>query len=1317
MKFAVFSGVLAIVFGFSPLFGQGGLDEAAPIGRFLNGALPPQEPRPATGSYQLVNAFPDLTFIDPVEMQPVPYSNRLVVLEKVGRLSVFENNEDADEKTVLFDIRGQVESSHDSGMVGLAFHPEFGNPNSPNRHYLYIYYRYTPNPSERNKAYCRLSRFTWDPGTDAIATSSELVLINQYDRHNWHNGGGIFFGNDGFLYVSIGDEGGANDQYNSGQEIDQSLLAGVLRIDVDQDASRSHPIRRQPLNPATPPSGWPDSYTQGYYIPNDNPWLNSAGSTLEEFYAIGLRSPHRMTIDRPTGKIWVGDVGQNSREEVSTVVKGANLQWPYKEGAINGPKTKPTSLIGTDQPPAYSYGRSIGTCVIGGFVYRGSLHPELQGKYLFGDHGSSRIWSLDDSQGGAVVNQLLTLSRHGPGPKNGLGAFGYDASGEIYILSLAGTDLDGGRIYRLDKSTVGIPEPPQLLSQTTAFSDVENLIPAAGVIPYDVIQPLWSDGADKQRWISIPNDGTPNTSDEQIGWSKEGHWSFPIGTVLIKHFEFPGQRLETRFFVRGENSAWYGFSYKWNEQGTDAVLLPGEPVHETITADGETFTWHYPGRNECASCHTQAAGTVLGVKSRHLNSSINYSETGRLANQIVTLNQLGFFSPAVDESILGDMLTAKSIADNSATLERRARSYIDINCSQCHQPAAPTQANFDARMEVPLWYQNLVNVVPNNNFGNSNARIITPADLSLSLLHHRVGSLQEAVAMPPIAKNRLDNSALSLLADWINSLDPDSSPQGPVFGPAPRDHIAPEISLSLSSGSSVVSGPFDVSLTASEPIEGLSFSDVSVENGTIASISGIGENWVLEVVPSQNGPGSVSFASDKVTDLNGNANPALPVPLTFDYQFNGNSDNLLTNGSFEGGLSDWDAQGDISLSSNAYTGSNAVRIGANSFVVQSFAITAQENYIYSGRFTSAGSGLPVEAGLTFWDANGVWISDRIITITPGQSYDLFSMEITVPLGSASVSLWVFTSDGPIIVDDLELIAGGNGDGGDGGGGDEPNLLTNGDFEAGLSGWDAVNQTVLTSASSSGTQAAEVKGQSFAVQDLLVTEGETLRLTGDYFSTGAVTDIEAGFSFWDANGDWITDRYLQFDAATDYTDFTVETVIPDGAVRVSVWIWNGGESGSLIADNLKVIQVGAPGINLFSNGDFETGDLQGWDNGGSNAVYSTDARSGSGAVLVNAESFLVQSFGGSEGELVEFSGYYKADNPEPGNQPELGFSFWDENGAWLGDEAIVLSNASDYTYFNVVGEVPAGAASYSAWVYCPPGCAVTVDDLSHEKITE
>ncbi|MEL6842560.1 MAG: PQQ-dependent sugar dehydrogenase, partial [Bacteroidota bacterium] len=272
-----------------------GINSPVAVGAYFNNTFPAVAPA-SSSNWTSVEAFPNLIFTDPIDLREVPYSDLFLMAGKKGRLWTFSKSDTTTSvKTTILNIESKILTSGDAGLMGAVLHPDYGKPGSPNREYVYIWYRAKGPTNQGNLGYLRLVRYNWIPGSSSIDPNTEFIMIEQYDRHQWHNGGGMFFGLDGFLYISVGDEGGANDQYNTGQKINVGLLAGALRIDVDQDPARSHPIRRQPLNPATPPAGWQNSYSQGYYIPNDNPWQATDGSILEEFYAIGFRSPHRMT--------------------------------------------------------------------------------------------------------------------------------------------------------------------------------------------------------------------------------------------------------------------------------------------------------------------------------------------------------------------------------------------------------------------------------------------------------------------------------------------------------------------------------------------------------------------------------------------------------------------------------------------------------------------------------------------------------------------------------------------------------------------------------------------------------------------------------------------------------------------------------------------------------------------------------------------------------------------------------------------------------------------------------------------------------------
>lgn len=766
-----------------------GLDAVQPAGKFFNGVFPASPPG-SSGSWQAVEAFPGLTFRDPVRLVAEPHSNRLHVVGKEGYIWSFDDNPATSVKSLFLDISSNVQVTDNTGLVGLVFHPSFGDPASPNRGLFYVMYYYSPAPvpvglNVVKNGYVRLSRFNVPDGQTIADPASEQILLQQYERHDWHNGGAMFFGNDGFLYFAIGDEGGDYDPYVTGQLRNKGMHGGVFRIDVDSDAARSHPIRRQPSPGGTPPAGWPGSFSAHYGIPDDNPWLHPDGSQLEEYWCLGIRSPHTMTYDEATGMIFEGDVGQGSREEVNRIVKGGNYQWPYMEGTLRLRAT-PNPVLGTEMPPVHSYLRSTGVCVICGPVYRGREHGSaLTGKVLFADHEYRHVWALNPATTPATVEFLCDMPTGGFHAN--IAGWGVDHNGEPCMVKLAGYGSPNGKIYKLARTAVNVPDPPLRLSETGVFTDLQSLATAPGVLPYAVNSPLWTDGAAKRRWMIIPNDGQPNSAAEQIGYSATGDWSFPDGTVLIKHFELPVDetqpsltaKIETRFLIRGNGGTWYAFTYQWREDQSDADLLfaGGSRTFTIQTQNGGTRSqiWPIPSRTECFNCHQTAAGIALGLKTHQMNGDCFYPATGRTANQLYTLSSVGLLNTPISEAAAAALPRACAENDFTQPVELRAKSYLDANCSHCHRPGS-VQPAFDLRFHTPPDQMNVINNASVARPLNiTSGAIVRPRTVAKSLLHFRA-NLAGANQMPPLGKNVVDASGVRTIEEWINSLRAEDYP-------------------------------------------------------------------------------------------------------------------------------------------------------------------------------------------------------------------------------------------------------------------------------------------------------------------------------------------------------------------------------------------------------------------------------------------------------------------------------------------------------------------------------------------------------------
>jgi uncharacterized repeat protein (TIGR03806 family) len=729
---------------------------AAPLQRVPNTSLTNLPAQPPQFGYALANAFPSVSLSLPVCITSPPgETNRLFILEKAGNIVVITNLANPT-RTVFMSL--SVLSDSESGLLGLAFHPGYAT-NS----YFFVF---SSRPASGNARQQCISRFQTSPtNPNHGLVGSELTLIAQNDRLANHNGGDLHFGPDGYLYATVGDEGAQYNGYRNAQNITNNFFSAILRIDVD----------KRPGNLL--PNPHPASSTN-YFIPADNPLIgltNFNGQAVNptnirtEFYAIGFRNPWRMSFDPATGRLYVGDVGQDLYEEVDVVPKGGNCGWAYYEGFHLAAPLYPTqTTLLTNPPPGLIFpiqeyphsgvANYQGNSVIGGVVYRGRRISQLYGAYVFADNGSGNVWMLGYNGTNTVPFQRITGA-------SGPSAIGTDPrSGDILIAQLNNNQI-GRLVYSGTAS--GMPLPPTLAA-TGAFSDLTSLTPNAGIVPYDVNVPFWSDNAVKTRWFSVPD------TNLVINFSPDANWSFPTGSVWIKHFELEltnglassRRRLETRFIVRNTNGV-YGVTYRWDSP-TNATLVAEGGLDEALTINDagtlRTQIWHYPSRSECLACHTSQGGYVLGFNTAQLNRDYDYS--GIATNQLEALSQAGYFPNAISNRYLLRALAPAN--DGAVSLEYRVRSYLAANCAQCHQSGGPAPAMWDARLSTPGPRTGIINGPVNNDFGNTNNRVVAPSSLANSVLFQRVANLGPA-HMPPLATSVINTQAVVLLSAWITN--------------------------------------------------------------------------------------------------------------------------------------------------------------------------------------------------------------------------------------------------------------------------------------------------------------------------------------------------------------------------------------------------------------------------------------------------------------------------------------------------------------------------------------------------------------------
>lgn len=671
--------------------------------------------RPPTASeVTFTEAWPGLRFDAPLAMRQLPAdATWWYVVEQAGLIRRFDKEDPDTTLSTVLDVSALLNmpaGGNEAGLLGMDFHPDFASNG-----YMYISYTGTigGNLTSIVERYTSTDGgATFDPGS-----AKQILTLGQPFAN--HNGGNILFGPDGYVYLGYGDGGGQDDPDGNGQDL-TTLLGKMLRIDVD--------------------SGDP------YGIPTDNPYADGVGG-LPEIFASGLRNPWRYSFDMVTRDLWVGDVGQNTWEEVDVVELAGNYGWSAKEGTHCFNEDPCDSGPWTDPIVEYKHSDAGGLTIAGGYVYRGSTIPGLVGTYLYADTYYGRFWALtyDAVTGDPAPTVIAENTGYYPA------SFAQDPDGEVYF-----TDWNGGRLYRIDPAST--PEPqtgvvPDALSETGCVDPANPMNPAPGLISYEVNSPLWSDGADKSRWFAIP-DGT------WIEVNSDGTWTFPVGTVLIKQFRTGDTVMETRLFVLHDDGAWAGYSYAWNETGTDATLLTG-----SSSAAFGGVDWNFPSRTECLRCHTTAAGNVLGLRTEQLNGDHTYDELGGgTYNQVDALSAMGFFTTSPGEAT---SLPVWPSPTGTASAMDRGRSYVAANCAICHLPEGPGGGVMDLRYSTAFADMGICGAAPiNGDLGVAGAVLFAPTSPDTSLLALRMASL-DAHRMPPIATLQVDDDGLAAVRDWI----------------------------------------------------------------------------------------------------------------------------------------------------------------------------------------------------------------------------------------------------------------------------------------------------------------------------------------------------------------------------------------------------------------------------------------------------------------------------------------------------------------------------------------------------------------------
>ena len=689
----------------------------------------PEPPPP----FRVERAFPNITFTKPMDVAAIPGTDRVVVSTLSGQLFSIPNDEACKKADFFGDIRQFEPEAADS--FAFTFHPRFAE----NR-FVFVWINLDGHGKRNREDGTHIVRFRVTE-----ENPPRIDLANGKLIYTWlsggHNGGGLRFGPDGMLYVAAGDTGDPDppDPLATGQNIGD-VLASIQRIDVDHpDAGRA------------------------YGIPKDNPFVATPGAR-GEVWAYGFRNPWRMSFDKKSGALWVGDVGWELWEMLYRVERGGNYGWSITEGGQQD--VRPDRARGPSPilPPTFVHSHKEAASITGGEMYYAKKLPELDEAYIYGDWQLGTFWALRDGKSTELCRSNLEPI-----------VFGLAHDGDLIIA-----DYGNGGLWRLARNPDAgkVSQFPKRLSESGLFADVKKQTPAPGVIPFKTLAERWADHATSERWIALPEKENITLAKMDFGVIGPGRWVFPDDGVLAKTYTLETERgnpatarkIETQI-MHFDGIHWAAYSYRWNDAQTDADIVPADGADATFdikdpAAPGGAMRqpWHFFARAECLRCHNMWNNFTPGFSATELDRKA-IAVTGDPLELLKHLNL------APDEP--------PKLADphgTSGSVELRARSHLHANCATCHRFGGGGSVPSVMNIEQQLADARLIDVKPvQGDLGIPDARIIAPGDPYRSVLLYRMATAGRG-HMPYLGGKLIDDRGLLLVRDWIAGMKQPGDP-------------------------------------------------------------------------------------------------------------------------------------------------------------------------------------------------------------------------------------------------------------------------------------------------------------------------------------------------------------------------------------------------------------------------------------------------------------------------------------------------------------------------------------------------------------